>query len=105
MALANQNRNVYVLISDGECAEGSVWESLRIASELRLENLRITVNANGHGAYCNIDTNLLDIRLQMFYPTLVVKTNLNQFPSWVNGIGGHYFTMKEENYKEIMKNL
>jgi len=26
-ALANRNDNVYCLISDGECAEGSIWES------------------------------------------------------------------------------
>jgi transketolase len=28
-ALANPKRKVYVLISDGECAEGSIWEALR----------------------------------------------------------------------------
>ncbi len=28
-AVANPKREVYVLISDGECAEGSVWESLK----------------------------------------------------------------------------
>ena len=32
-ALANPNRNVYCMISDGEAAEGSVWEALRFAYE------------------------------------------------------------------------
>src|SRR5581483_1841765 len=30
MALADRTRDVYVIMSDGECAEGSVWEALRI---------------------------------------------------------------------------
>lgn len=30
-ALADPQRLVYVTISDGECAEGSVWEALAIA--------------------------------------------------------------------------
>lgn len=101
MAIADKTKNVYVLLSDGECTEGSVWEALRIAGEQRLENLRVTVNANGHGAYSLIDTDTLDTRLQMFYPTLVVKTNLLQFPGWLQGIGGHYVTMTEDQYKEI----
>ena len=28
-AIANPNRKIYVTLSDGECAEGSVWEALR----------------------------------------------------------------------------
>ena len=47
MALADPTRNVYVLVSDGECAEGSVWEALRIAVDRDVKNLRIIVNANG----------------------------------------------------------
>lgn len=31
--------NVYVLIGDGECAEGSVWESVMFASHYKLNNL------------------------------------------------------------------
>jgi transketolase len=100
MAIANKNKNVYVLMSDGELAEGSVWEALRIAGELRLENLRVAVNANGLGAYSVLDVDLLDSRLQMFYPSLFIKTNLNQFPPYLNGIGGHYHVLTDEEYKE-----
>ena len=28
MALADRKRNVYCLVSDGECAEGSIWEGV-----------------------------------------------------------------------------
>lgn len=101
MALADKTKNVYVLTSDGAMAEGSNWEALRIAGEQRIENLRITVNANGHGAYGHIDTDLLDTRLQMFYPTLVAKTSLLDFPAWLQGVNGHYHVMNEEDYKEV----
>ena len=32
-ALVNKDRKVFVLISDGECAEGSIWEALRFIKE------------------------------------------------------------------------
>ena len=101
MALANKTRDVYVLMSDGECAEGSVWEALRIAGELRLENLKIMVNANGSGAYGKIDTDILDTRLQYFFPSMVVKTQLFKYPHWLQGVNGHYVTLDETKYKEL----
>jgi transketolase N-terminal domain/subunit len=101
MALADRTKNIYLITSDGACAEGSVWEALRIASEQKLENLRVAVIANGHGAYGDIDVEALDMRLQLFYPTYVVKTNLFQFPEWLQGLGGHYAIMDEKMYKEI----
>lgn len=103
MALADRSKNVYVLTSDGAMAEGSNWEALRIAGELRLENLRITVNANGHSALRNVDTDLLDTRMQYFYPSLVLKTSLLEQPDWVQGVGGHYHVMTKEEYEEIIK--
>lgn len=51
MALAERSKNVYCLISDGEMAEGSIYEALRIAGEQHLINLKLMVNCNGWGAY------------------------------------------------------
>ena len=103
MALANRDRDVFVLSSDGEFAEGSCWESLRIAGELRLENLKIMVNANGTSAYGKVDIDLLDTRLQMFFPTLVVKTDLYRFPSYLQGFQGHYTVLNDTQYKELLQ--
>lgn len=103
MALADRTKNVYVLTSDGAMAEGSNWEALRIAGEQRLENLRVTVNANGYGAYGKVDTDLLDIRMQYFFPSLVLKTNLFEQPDFLQGLEGHYHVMNEKEYKEIKK--
>jgi transketolase N-terminal domain/subunit len=101
MALADRTKNVYLITSDGACAEGSVWEALRIAGEQKLENLRVAVIANGYGGYGEIDTNTLDTRLNMFFPTFVVRTNLFQFSEWLQGIDAHYVIMTKEMYKEI----
>jgi transketolase len=42
-----QNRRVFVLMGDGECNEGSVWEAAALASELGLVNLIAIVDENG----------------------------------------------------------
>lgn len=103
MALANRKRDVYVLTSDGAMAEGCNWEALRIASEQRLENLKITVNANGHAGYSKIDPEWLDIRMQSFYPCLVLRPNLFKYPEWLQDINSHYVGLNEERYKELLK--
>lgn len=103
MALADRGRNVFVLTSDGAMAEGSNWEALRIAGEQKLENLRVTVNANGYSAYGKTDPELLDSRMQMFYPSLVLQTNTFSYPDWLQGEAGHYHVMSKEQYEEITK--
>ena len=37
---------VYVMISDGECQEGTTWESLLIGSKYKLDNLVVLVDYN-----------------------------------------------------------
>lgn len=103
MALADRKRNVYVLTSDGAMAEGSNWEALRIAGEQRLENLRVTVNANGYSAYGKVDANLLDMRMQYFFPSLVLQTNVYDQPDFLQGVDGHYKILNKEEYEEVMK--
>lgn len=40
------DRNVYVLLGDGECQEGSVWESALCAGNKKLDNLTVIVDNN-----------------------------------------------------------
>ena len=103
MALANRKRNVWVLISDGECAEGSIFEALRIATENRLENMRIMLMANGMGAYGKIDIEYLRHRILTFYPMLIVETNMFKYPDFLNGQEGHYCVLTKEQYEEVIK--
>jgi transketolase len=50
MAFARKIRNVkgkiYVMLSDGECQEGTTWESLLIASKHKLDNLIVFIDYN-----------------------------------------------------------
>lgn len=44
----NINGSILVLLGDGECYEGSVWEAAITATENNLDNLFIVVDCNGH---------------------------------------------------------
>ena len=44
--LKKEQGKIFVLISDGECQEGTTWESLLIASKHKLDNLIILVDYN-----------------------------------------------------------
>lgn len=103
MAIARQDIDIYVLVSDGEMAEGSCWEALRIAGELRLENLKVVVNANGYSALGKVDPDLLETRIQMFYPSVVVKTDMFKYPDFLQGVGAHYLALSAEQYKELVE--
>lgn len=42
----NKNYNVFVIVGDGECNEGSIWESALFASNFNLSNLVVIVDHN-----------------------------------------------------------
>jgi transketolase len=48
--LQGSHRRVYVLLSDAECNEGSVWEAAMFAAHHRLDNLVAIVDLNGQQA-------------------------------------------------------
>lgn len=99
MALAG--KNVYVFISDGECAEGVVWESLRIAHDFNLKNLKITCIANGFSALGKIDLGYLEKRLNAFYPVEMIRIDMSKYPDFLQGLEGHYCILNEIRYKEL----
>jgi transketolase len=45
--LNSQNYRTYVLLGDGECDEGQVWEAAMAAAHFKLENLIAVVDNNG----------------------------------------------------------
>jgi transketolase len=129
LALANKDENVYCLISDGECAEGSIWESLRIISDFQINNLKLIVSVNGWGAYDPISSKKLHKRLKGFdlkvininghntnqiikniskqytKPTILfAQTSSEQF-DFLKGLDAHYYSMKDEDFKLAIKQL
>lgn len=130
MAFANRNKDIYCLISDGECAEGSIWETLRIATDKKVYNLKIILDANGWGGYDPVESETLKRRLEAFglnviqvnghnidevskalktpiyeKPLLVfAHTSVDQFP-FLKGQDAHYYVMKPEDYNLATKLL
>ena len=99
-ALAQPNNTVYCIISDGECAEGIMWESFNFISKNELKNLDITLNANGYSAYASVNTNVLEARIHQFAPLVkIIRTN-SDLP-FVSGLESHYHVIKnKEQYDQ-----
>jgi transketolase len=47
MAVRDADRHVWVVLGDGECQEGQVWETAMLASRYRVGNLHAVVDLNG----------------------------------------------------------
>jgi transketolase len=45
--LDNKSWRVYALLSDGECAEGQIWEAVMAANQYKLDNLTAILDNNG----------------------------------------------------------
>lgn len=100
MAITDRSKNVYCLISDGECAEGSITESLHFKYNYKVNNLKIYLNYNGWGAYSDIQSmpNYHD------YGVEIIKTNSDQLP-FLRGLDAHYHVMTDEEYRQAMEIL
>ena len=104
-ALANPDRMVYVTITDGEAAEGIVWEALRYIEEYNVDNIEIHVNANGWACYDPVDVDYLERRLKAFLPRIIVhRTDVNEFP-FTQDLDAHYYKLTKEDYEEGLKVL
>jgi transketolase N-terminal domain/subunit len=104
MALASPNKDVYCVISDGECAEGSVWEAIRFAAAKKLSNLKIYVNVNNFVAYDKIDGEKLAGELL----ALNDKVNIRYttiFPFEDLGLTAHYLKMDSDRYNQMRSKL
>jgi len=105
-AIAEPKRKVYVLLSDGECAEGSVWEALKTIVELNISNIEVYVNINGFAAYKEVNVSYLSHRLKAFLPGInLIYTTVEHFP-FLKGLNAHYHVMSSDDYKlalEVLK--
>lgn len=105
MALANKDEQIYCLISDGECAEGSIWETLNVVKNYQVHNLHIYVNCNWYGAYSVISPYDLKYKLDAFAPNIRVReTSVEQLP-FLHAQDAHYKVMDELDYKIALENL
>lgn len=103
-ALANKKKKVFCMISDGECSEGSVWESLKYLRTSGLENIEIHVNMNGWAAFHKVDKESLEKMLTSFYPKILIHhTTVEHYG--LSGQEAHYVKLTEEQYKKAQEIL
>lgn len=127
MALADRTKRIFCMISDGECSEGSIWETINFARSYNLKNLVIIVNANGWGAYDPINLSILIKKFQGFgvipiringhdrkkidivlrqknnknISVIFAQTVSDQLP-FLKGQHAHYYVMNNNDYKNAM---
>ncbi|MGC8694748.1 MAG: transketolase [Candidatus Micrarchaeia archaeon] len=82
----------YVIMSDGECEEGSNWEAAISASRFKLDNLIVIVDMNGLQGYEKTD-NIQNLSL--------LKDKWKAFGWSVRQINGHDFAELEKTFNSI----
>ncbi len=91
----NQDINVYVLLGDGELAEGQVWEAAMFAAHYKLDNLCIIVDING----LQIDGRTKDVM-----NTEPVDAKFTAFGCDVVKVDGHDFDQLESAFAKFHEN-
>ena len=101
-ALATPEKRVWCMISDGEAAEGSIWESLRFIADHPVDNIEVYANINGMGAYDMIDVDRLVTRLQTFLPRIRIRVSEPTDFGFIRGLKTHYHVLNEEEYRSLL---
>lgn len=88
LALANPDKTVYLIETDGSVNEGSFWEMTRLKKLWKIDNLKVYVNVNGFTAVSVVDRDELSKRIKAFCPdaNIFYTSNTDGF----DGVQGHY---------------
>tara|TARA_B100001063_G_C16754216_1_gene552121 strand:+ start:1299 stop:2093 length:795 start_codon:yes stop_codon:yes gene_type:complete len=92
--LKRLKKKIYVLLSDGECNEGSVWEAFLFAAANKLNNLVVIIDYNKWQATGRTDKILKLGNL---------KKKLESFGFAAHEIDGHNFAQIKKNLKKTSK--
>jgi transketolase len=102
MALASPDKTVYCVISDGECAEGAVYEAALFTKLNRIKNISLYLNYNGYSALGMVD----------FPPEIVTRTSrVFDFDirdlkiPFLTGLDAHYYTMTDDDWDWVQQNM
>lgn len=87
--IQNKKGNIFVMISDGECQEGTTWESFLIAAKQKLDNLVILIDYNKIQALTTLNEGLpldnLKLKLKSFNLNVIDIKNAHSFESLYKG--------------------
>ncbi|HKC67137.1 MAG TPA: transketolase [Bacteroidia bacterium] len=90
--IKKQNNKILVITGDGELNEGSVWESVMVASAYKLNNLTFVVDRNKFQA---------NIATEELIPLEPLAQKFEAFGCNVQRIDGHDFTQLDKAFKAL----
>ena len=88
----NKDFRVYALLGDGECQEGSVWETAMIAARLELNNMIVIIDANDCQGYD---------RVEEIQPISTFRAKWESFGWNVEEVDGHDLHALKKTFKSI----
>ena len=84
---------IFCLVSDGECQEGTTWESLLIATKHKLDNLIVIIDYNKIQALSKLEDAL---------PLKNLKAKIKSFNcDCINIQNGHSFKSIKSSFKKL----
>ena len=87
--------NVYIIVGDGECNEGSVWEAFMSAAHYKLDNLTVIVDKNNF-QQTGTSSEILDL--------ISISKKIETFGFNVFDIDGHDPLVLYDNFKKKINN-
>jgi transketolase len=90
--MRKQNNRIIVITGDGELNEGSVWETLLVASAYRMNNLTLVVDRNQFQA---------NMATEELIPLEPLAPKFEAFGCAVRRINGHDFTALEQAFQAL----
>lgn len=121
MAIAEPEKTIHVISSDGELAEGSMWEALEVIRNQGITNIQLHVLCNGTSGYKFVSTEHLKNRLKIYNEVADLNKDITGFITkkhefitiheldvskdfpFLTGIDAHYHTMSEKDYDLAME--
>jgi transketolase len=88
MAIADRTKNVYCLISDGECFEGTIWEAANAIQKYKVNNLHVYLNFNGWAGNDKVPEWMLDNLITIFPHLHIRRTRVEEYG--LSGLSAHY---------------
>ncbi len=90
--LRGGSNRVFVVLGDGECDEGSVWEGLLVASAHRLDNLVVIVDRNEFQA---------NVRTEELIPLEPLDAKFRAFGCTATVVDGHDFGALDRAFAKL----
>lgn len=103
--LIGKKGDVYVLLGDGECQEGTTWESMLFATRMRLNNLAVIIDDNGYQALEKTIYPAVQLLEQCFKYINVVKNRKGKGLRIFDNFPNHVQKLSDLEYDQCREDL